>query len=560
MKKAPNKMMPDTMAPELKFNLDFGWINHIMLRSDVSATLDSIRVNYRPHASCHVQNNDYSGDYYGWLIFPNDSAMHKANIVQSFPNEYSRLIYTFKYWNIIRYFNPNNDITDIPWDTTLYKNILYIANAKNAIDFYFGIRRFSSRIDDAHSEGLTSAYYISPPTYYYAPKIILRYIENKYTVVSSNVNSIKKGDLITAVNNISVSAMEDSLRPYISAGNPAVFHRTMCSYILNGYPNTNVKIDFTDSAGIAKNITTQRATYIYDNYFFSYYPNDTLSTVSYKEINCNIGYVNMGNLINSEVNSMYNDLRFKDAIIFDIRNYPNGTIFNIANLMFPEQIKCALFKIPNVNYPGTFEWDASSFGFSNSNSFQGKVLILVNQETQSQAEYSAMILKAMPGAFIVGSQTAGADGNISYFNISRDLTAGFSTLGVYFPDGTNTQRIGIVPDTICTPTRSGIQKNRDEVLNFALKLAGCNVSSLKEITKDKSITLFPNPNNGRFILQSSQPGIQYVQIIDVTGKVIYNTDFELHIELDLSELSNGIYSAVVTSKNSIETRQFIIVK
>ena len=58
--------------------------------------------------------------------------------------------------------------------------------------------------------------------------------------------------------------------------------------------------------------------------FTSYYPNDTLGTVKWKKWNCNVGYVNMGKLMNSDVDTMYSVLKNTTAIIFDLRNYPSG--------------------------------------------------------------------------------------------------------------------------------------------------------------------------------------------------------------------------------------------
>jgi C-terminal processing protease CtpA/Prc len=45
-----------------------------------------------------------------------------------------------------------------------------------------------------------------------------------------------------------------------------------------------------------------------------------------------------------------------------------------------------------------------------------------------------------------------------------------SGIGIYYPDGTETQRIGIVPDVVVKPTIEGIKKNRDEVLEKAIEL------------------------------------------------------------------------------------------
>ena len=67
--------------------------------------------------------------------------------------------------------------------------------------------------------------------------------------------------------------------------------------------------------------------------------------------------------------------------------------------------------------------------------YQGKLVVIVNEETQSQAEYTAM-------AFI----------------------------GVYYPDGRPTQRIGIIPDIMVKPTIKGIQEGRDELMGKAIEI------------------------------------------------------------------------------------------
>jgi len=45
-----------------------------------------------------------------------------------------------------------------------------------------------------------------------------------------------------------------------------------------------------------------------------------------------------------------------------------------------------------------------------------------------------------------------------------------SGIGVYYPDGRETQRIGIVPDIELKPTIEGIKKGQDEVLQKAIEI------------------------------------------------------------------------------------------
>ena len=45
-----------------------------------------------------------------------------------------------------------------------------------------------------------------------------------------------------------------------------------------------------------------------------------------------------------------------------------------------------------------------------------------------------------------------------------------SGIGIYYPDGTATQRVGIVPDIKAEPTVEGIKNGRDEVLEKAIEV------------------------------------------------------------------------------------------
>ncbi len=78
-------VLADNIAPELKYNRNFSWLKDNMLRTDVSAALDTIRVNFRPHASCWVLDNDYQSSYSGWLVFPKDSTPISKILHKFFP-------------------------------------------------------------------------------------------------------------------------------------------------------------------------------------------------------------------------------------------------------------------------------------------------------------------------------------------------------------------------------------------------------------------------------------------------------------------------------------------
>lgn len=400
--------------------------------------------------------------------------MIESNAYTNYPDEFIRLLILFKYWNIINYYNPYNYVLDIPWDSTLVNHVLAMAGAPDYISYYKTMKKIMANANDAHVEGLTWNTAYSFWGGYYSPKLILKYTKESYVVVKSGYGDIAKGDILISLNNMSTDQLEDSLRPYISVGNSSVFRRFMCRYLMLGDSGSVVQIGYKDSLGNSHTLSLGRNYKFSDTWFIGYYPNDTLGNVKFKKWSCNVGYVNMGKLMISDVDTMYSVLKNTTAIIFDLRNYPNFTVSSIADLIYPNSMCVGKWTNPDIYYPGTYSWLYMYHG-SNGNplSYSGKVIILCNQQTQSQAEYSCMVLEAMENSIIIGSQTAGADGTVSYFYLSQEFRTGFSSLGVYYPNGDSTQRIGIVPDSVVYITPSGVREGRDEVLEKALQVAGC---------------------------------------------------------------------------------------
>lgn len=72
---------------------------------------------------------------------------------------------------------------------------------------------------------------------------------------------------------------------------------------------------------------------------------------------------------------------------------------------------------------------------------------------------------------MVGSTTAGADGNVSRILLPGDVEGIISGIGVFYPDGAPTQRVGIIPDVVVRPTIDGTRAGRDEVLEAGVSYA-----------------------------------------------------------------------------------------
>ena len=75
-----------------------------------------------------------------------------------------------------------------------------------------------------------------------------------------------------------------------------------------------------------------------------------------------------------------------------------------------------------------------------------------------------------PGAVVLGSTTAGAEGNVSTIPLPGNKRSLISGIGVFYPDERPTQRIGIVPDIELKPTIAGIREGRDELVEAAIRI------------------------------------------------------------------------------------------
>jgi C-terminal processing protease CtpA/Prc len=81
-----------------------------------------------------------------------------------------------------------------------------------------------------------------------------------------------------------------------------------------------------------------------------------------------------------------------------------------------------------------------------------------------------MALQSAHNATVIGSTTAGTDGNISKIPLPGGIATSFSGIGVYYPDKTETQHMGVKINIPVKQTLKGFQEGRDELLEKAIEI------------------------------------------------------------------------------------------
>jgi len=412
----------------------------------------------------NVNSNRYCKYVYtqGNLDFSNENPYSSP----SYPDEEHRLLALFRYWNIIHYFFPYKYLIGCDWEDVLDEFVPKIRDAKDAREYHLAIRELTARINDSHAA--TGSQVLSECWGLYYPPFEVRHVENQtivtriYTHLPASAGGLLVGDIILSADGTAAETLRKEKAKYVQASNEPTLQRNLNSLIFRGRTE---KLHLTVRRD-GQEIGIDVIRCYYENYKA---PPDDAAVWSVLE--GNIGYVNMGLLEVAQVDEMMAKLMGTKAIIFDIRNYPRSTLYKIGEYLNPEQKSFYMSTYADLSSPGHFLWKGPFFvgpSSSNPNYYKGKVAVLINETTQSQAEFTSMALQTAPRAVVIGSQTAGADGNVSSVWLPGGIYTYFSGIGIYYPDGRETQRIGIVPDIESKPTVNGIRIGRDEVLERAL--------------------------------------------------------------------------------------------
>jgi len=418
----------------------------------------------------YIETNRHQGEkYYASVVHKkigNVKITNEENYDNfDWTNENLRLLALFRYWNSIEYFFPYKYQTDVDWDDVLTNMIPKFLDSESETEFHLAMLKLVVSIDDSHAglrTPITAKYFGNK----YAP-IKFKIIDKKAIVTGffndslARLDDLKVGDIITKINDEPVHAIFQKNLNYLTGSNLSRKKANANYYLLNGNEDS-VQIEF-----IRNNRIQQKSIKRYAFKAFDYDWNE--SGEKYKILDGNIGYVNMGLLEKLDSFDVMKALKNTRAIIFDIRNYPNGTLYAIANHITSS--KGIFYKVtyPDLDYPGRFIWrEGYDSGRNGKLKYNGEVVLLVDENSISHSEFTAMCLQRGDKVTTIGSQTAGADGNISRITMVGGFKTAISGIGIFYPDGYEAQRNGVKIDIEVKPTLQGIIEGKDEVLEKAI--------------------------------------------------------------------------------------------
>ncbi|QOR64898.1 peptidase S41 [Cytobacillus suaedae] len=454
---------------EIKIEPDLDWIYNSGLNEHLVKHLSNLKNAKRTGENLSVSLVDGVGN-------PEFNEKPYPNL--RFPNVEYQLLSLFRYWNIIEYYFPYKYLIEEDWDNVLKEFIPKFINAKNEQEYKLTTLEIIARIQDSHAniwgqEPVIEEYWGKN----HSP-LSLSFVEQKAVVTGyyndelGGKTGIEIGDVITKINNQSVEDIITEKKRFIPASNYSAQLRDLAPKLLR----SNEKVLNIEFVRYGKTHSKEIELYSAPRVGVNGYNVYQIDKAHFQLLESNIGYIYPGNIKNEFIPEIAEKIKGTSGLIIDLRCYPKEFIvYTLGELLVPESTGFTKFSNGSIINPGLFYMkETIEVGRENKDYYKGKVIILVNELTQSQAEFTAMAFRTAPNATVIGSTTAGADGNVSFLTLPGGIRTAITGIGIYYPDGTETQRVGIIPDITVTPTIEGIKENRDEILEKAIEFINSN--------------------------------------------------------------------------------------
>ena len=400
---------------------------------------------------------------------------------QLFPDEPMRVLAVARIYNVIRYFSPYRALMHDDWDAAARVAIGDELAATDSRSYLLGLMRFYAHLHDSHGyvDGklVEAEFGAGPPfqaRYLHGQAVVTHVLTNE-----SALHGMRVGDVIEAADGVPIRQAMGRAERYIcsstsqradyealsTSGEPSAF---------TGKQGTTISLRFRHP-GQQTSITS-----VYARGSFSPKPR---AGPKYTILPGNVGYVDFDRLKPSEVDSMFDALKNTRAIVFDNRGYPLGAAWKIApRLTTATSVRLALFNTPLVVEPldvqfgeivplPTYQEFYQMLDRADGPRYLKPTVMLVDERTLSQSEHSALFFREAGGTRFVGTPTAGANGDVTSMVAPGNLVLYFSGEGVRYADGSQLQRVGIIPNVRVEPTAFDVATGNDIVLQQGLDQA-----------------------------------------------------------------------------------------
>lgn len=378
-----------------------------------------------------------------------------------------RVLTLFRLWNMIEYCFPYTQYTDIPWHTLLKVFIPKFVLPKDKTNYKLAILELAANMKDSHghivyknnqvlSNTVVSSFFAKNKV-----PVSLTYSSEGYIVVQSTQSDFfNRGDIILSIEGKSVNDIIKEMEPYVIASNKNGMIRHILPHLLSSQSDQLQVEIMRDGEKKSVEINSNRS-------------KERKAIKSWKDYNLDSrNIIHVDNIKSAEENKdiVLQNMNSK-GIIIDMRKYP------INNMEFLRPITLSKYPLwiskNDKSFPGNYCFDYvydNNIKSEKKSIYKGKIVILVDENTQSAGETLSMMHRLAPNSLIVGRQTAGANGNVKKMFLPGGVLLQYTLYGAYYPNWEILQRKGVKIDIPVSPTFEDIKNGRDVWIEKAIEL------------------------------------------------------------------------------------------
>ena len=212
-------------------NNDIDWIeNREKLPDSIRYKLELLIDNKYSYKNYYVDYDANTGN----VTFYNE----KSYPHQIFPTVEYRLLGLFRYWNAINYFYPYKYIIGREWDEILYEYMPLFIQATDTLSYHLTVLSLTSELNDSHA--ITYRKTLQEYWGYFDLPFITRTIEGKTVILDfysdslADLYGLKRGDIITKMNDSSIQVMKNHLMKHIVGSNNTAKEKNINYFLWGG--------------------------------------------------------------------------------------------------------------------------------------------------------------------------------------------------------------------------------------------------------------------------------------------------------------------------------------
>ncbi|MFE8700068.1 S41 family peptidase [Cytobacillus sp. FJAT-54145] len=381
--------------------------------------------------------------------------------INSYSSEHVRMAAVSVLWNTIQHFYPYHEEVNLVWNKKLSHYLKDARNAKGASDFTNILKRMLVELKDGHA-----SINIENREHNILAKLpySLEFIDEKFVISETfNKELFKLGDEVLSINNEEIETIFNEERSHVSGSEQYRDYLTLASLRM---------LDSQEPIKVSVLRNGQEVTHtLYDHDL-----NGLLSpTEVFREIEDGIFYIDMTKASGGLVEENIQELASAKGIIFDFRGYVAE--YDLDTTLFPhltnKKITGPILKVPQIIYPDQQKWSYFEMGMDvlpQEPYLEAKKVFLIDESAFSATETFLAFVETHQLGELVGSPTAGANGDINIIDLPGGASFQFTGLKVVKGNGSQHHLVGIIPTVPVERTIDGIKNGEDECLNRAIEL------------------------------------------------------------------------------------------